>query len=47
MAAALAYAKEGKPVFPCMEKGDKAKSPYIAGGFKSASTNLEQIKLSV
>ena len=28
---ALAYASEGKPVFPCREGGDKAKAPYLPG----------------
>lgn len=45
--AALAYAAVGMKVFPCQEKdggGYKMKAPYIAGGFKSASDDPEQIR---
>ena len=38
--AALAYANAGFPVFPCQPRG---KAPLIGGGFKSASTDPEQI----
>lgn len=46
--AALAYAEQGLKVFPCREKDDgdyKIKAPYIAGGFKSASDDPDQIRL--
>ena len=45
--AALAYAKAGMKVFPCHEKDTaeyKMKAPYIAGGFKSASDDPDQIR---
>ena len=45
--AALAYAEQGLKVFPCREKDDgdyKVKAPYIAGGFKSASDDPDQIR---
>lgn len=45
--AALTYAEHGLKVFPCREKDDgdyKAKAPYIAGGFKSASDDPQQIR---
>jgi len=38
---ALAYAKQGIPVFPCQRK-DKA--PLTEHGFKDATTKLAQIK---
>lgn len=41
--AALDLAKAKWPVFPCIESGDKAKAPYVAGGFKAATTDPEQI----
>ena len=41
--AALAYAVSGKPVFPCRVK-DKA--PLIPGGFRAASEDAEQLRLS-
>ena len=40
LAAALAYAERGKPVFPCRPN----KRPYTPHGFKNASTNPEQIR---
>lgn len=39
--AALYYAALGVPVFPCREG---LKQPAIAGGFKNATTNLDQIQ---
>ncbi|TIH12443.1 DUF3987 domain-containing protein [Marinifilum sp. JC120] len=36
--AALFYAKQGLPVFPC-----SGKRPCVSGGFKSATTDLNQI----
>ena len=39
--ATLAYATSGTPVFPCRVKD---KSPLVAGGFKAASTDHEQIR---
>lgn len=39
-AAALAYASRGWAVFPC----GRDKKPLIAGGFKNASTNPQQIR---
>lgn len=43
--AALAYAKQGIPVFPCIETGERAKAPYIDGGFKNATTDPLQLNL--
>jgi len=40
LAAALIYAERGLPIFPCNSR----KQPYIARGFKSATTNQAQIK---
>jgi hypothetical protein len=40
LAAALNYAKQGLPVFPC----NAEKKPLVAGGFKSATTDADQIK---
>jgi len=37
--AALEYAARGWYVFPCIEKGEKAKHPYTKNGFKDASTD--------
>lgn len=45
--AALAYAKQGIPVFPCRERGDakhKVKAPYVDGGFKAATTDANMIR---
>lgn len=45
--AALDYAAQGIPVFPCRirDEGDKkAKSPYTPSGFKDASTDPKQIQ---
>lgn len=49
--AALAYAAEGQPVFPCwygtfMHKGKlvKAKAPVTSNGFKDATTDEAQIR---
>jgi hypothetical protein len=41
LAAALAYAAFGLPVFPCWPK---AKNPMTAHGFKDATTDPDQIK---
>lgn len=41
--AALDLAKANWAVFPCIESGDKAKAPYVTGGFKAAGTDLGQI----
>jgi len=40
LSAALAYAGRGLPVFPC--KPDK--TPFVKGGFKSATTDEDQIR---
>jgi hypothetical protein len=40
LAAALAYAGDGKPVFPCKPE---TKRPFMEGGFKTATTDPEQI----
>lgn len=40
LAAALAYAANGQPVFPCRQD----KKPYTAHGFKEATTNEGQIQ---
>jgi putative DNA primase/helicase len=45
--AALELAGRGTPVFPCRSKDQgqrKAKEPLIAGGFKNATTDPEQIR---
>ncbi|XPV75974.1 MAG: bifunctional DNA primase/polymerase [Desulfovibrio sp.] len=36
--AAMFYAQQNIPVFPCM-----GKRPYVAGGFKSATTDVDQV----
>jgi hypothetical protein len=41
LAAALDYAAERRPVFPCLPR---AKEPAVARGFHSATTNPETIK---
>jgi hypothetical protein len=41
LAAALKYAGEHLPVFPCQPRG---KTPAVAGGFHAAATNPETIK---
>ncbi|MGQ9663143.1 MAG: phage/plasmid primase, P4 family [Kiritimatiellia bacterium] len=41
LAAALALAQRGFPVFPCRPRG---KEPLITGGFKAATTDPTQIK---
>lgn len=53
---AIKYAERGWYVFPCRERDSKpfirkgkeivipAKAPYIKGGFKSSTTNADQIK---
>jgi Bifunctional DNA primase/polymerase, N-terminal len=40
---ACRYGTRGIPVFPCIEAGEKAKSPYTRYGFKDATTDLDQI----
>src|SRR5271157_5984431 len=40
-AAALAFARDGLPVFPCEPRG---KRPMVEGGFKAATVNTEQIR---
>jgi hypothetical protein len=41
---ALAYAKDGRPVFPCDEKpGGHAKAPHTEHGHKDATTDPKQI----
>ena len=40
---ALQFARKGYAVFPCKESCDKAKAPYVGGGFKAATTNHRQI----
>lgn len=42
--AALEYAARGWYVFPCIEKGEKAKHPYTKNGFKDASTDPKIIR---
>lgn len=44
MQAALDYAARGWYVFPCIEKGEKAKKPYTKNGFKDASTDPKIIR---
>jgi hypothetical protein len=46
LAAALALAASGWPVFPCVERGPevKWKSPYTPNGFKDATTDPEVIR---
>lgn len=44
MSSALALAGLGWPVFPCVETGPRPKRPYIAHGFKAATTSPEQIR---
>ena len=41
LAAALAFAGDGLPVFPCEPRG---KRPMVEGGFKAATVNTEQIR---
>jgi len=41
LTAALAYAEDGLPVFPC---GPRGKRPIVEGGFKVANVNTEQIR---
>ena len=41
LAAALAFASDGLPVFPCESRG---KPPMVEGGFKAATVNTEQIR---
>lgn len=43
--AALGYAKRGIPIFPCIESGEKAKAPYIQGGFKNATADHLQVRM--
>lgn len=42
--AARKIALTGQPVFPCQVRGERAKRPYIKGGFTSASTDPAQLK---
>ena len=42
--AALDHAARGWYVFPCVEKGAKAKHPYTKNGFKDASTDPKIIR---
>lgn len=42
--AALAYASNGWDVFPCRERGARAKQPYTNHGFKDASRDPAQIE---
>ncbi|NMW81897.1 DNA primase [Mobiluncus mulieris] len=42
--AALELAQRGWPVFPCQEAGrERPKAPYVRGGFKAATTDLQMI----
>jgi len=41
LGAALAFAGDGLPVFPCKPRG---KRPLVEGGFKAATVNTEQIR---
>lgn len=41
--AAHLYAAQGFPVFPCHERGERAKAPRIHQGFKQATTDPTQI----
>lgn len=45
MSAALAYASNGWDVFPCRERGARAKQPYTKHGFKDASRDPAQIEV--
>ena len=40
---AESLARSGVPVFPCRERGERAKAPYTANGFKGASTDPETV----
>jgi len=40
---ALAYARDGWPVFPCCWRGPKRKAPLIRGGFNAATTEVALI----
>lgn len=42
---ALVYASEGWDVFPCRERGARAKQPYTKHGFKDASHDPAQIEV--
>lgn len=42
--AALALIGNGWAVFPCQWQGPSAKAPLIGGGFKSATTDPEQVR---
>jgi hypothetical protein len=43
---ALKYARNNKPVFPCNQDAasPKAKSPFVGNGFKSATTDPQQVE---
>lgn len=41
---ALLYAKNGWPIFPCIENSNKCKAPYTKHGFKDATIDPIQIK---
>ena len=44
LAGAIAWARQGWPVLPCCPDGERAKSPLVAGGKDSATTDEAQIR---
>src|SRR5699024_10404673 len=42
--AAVELAQGGMKVLPCKPTGPNAKAPYIAGGFKNASSDADQVR---